>query len=44
MALVYSGLHWALGTAIILAVSLFAYARLDVPKHGIRLAPKCQKS
>jgi len=30
LALVYSGLHWAVGTAIILAVSLLAYARLGL--------------
>jgi len=30
LALVYSGLHWVIGTAIILAVSLFAYARLGL--------------
>ncbi len=42
VVMMYAGLHWAIGTAIILAVSLFSYTRLDVPKHGIRLAPKAQ--
>jgi len=30
VVMMYAGLHWSIGTAIILAVSLFAYARLGL--------------